>query len=129
MFNPPRLVRGGHDLESLNQVLKNILTSQRMLKLCIRLNVMLLSSPEDDVKIKVIARADAGHRALGSKPRPYEGPGVEHAQQRVKEDLQMEKAGYESSLRSVSLLVADSEAIPLCPLAWEGGNDCWAGTR
>lgn len=52
---------------------------------------VVLPSPEDDVKIKVAARADAGDRTLGSKPRPDEGPGVEHAQQGVNKDLQMKK--------------------------------------
>lgn len=63
---------------------------------------MPLSSPEDDVKVKVAACADAGDRALGSKPRLDEGPGVEHAQQGVKKDLQTERTVYESTLRSFS---------------------------
>lgn len=55
---------------------------------------MLLPSPEDDVKIKVVAGADAGDRTLGSKPRPDEGPGVEHAQQGVNKDLRMKRTVY-----------------------------------
>lgn len=72
---------------------------------------MLLPSPEDDVKIKVTARANAGDRTLGSKPRPDKRPGVEHAQQGVNKDLQMEKTVLTVLINSVVGLVTDSEAF------------------
>lgn len=70
--------------------------TERRIKLHCGLLFLLLkhSSPEDDVIIKVIAGTNAGDGALRSETGLDEGPRVEHAQQRVNENLQPDKRSY-----------------------------------
>lgn len=53
--------------------------------------VFHVSSPEDNVIIKVVAGTNAGDCALRSETGFDEGPRVEHTQQGVDENLQQEK--------------------------------------